>query len=369
MNRIRALAREYPEWTDAVILIIGFALGANLFIFFKMSGLNERYMETIFDSYRFHWITPTIAGLVIGTGFAILEFNVFPKLKIRQLGLLFLIRLISFTLVIVVSIFAVQTIIGTILQGHPLRSTVRLISHFMETGLFFSLYVYLMILGGVLNFFRAMGNRFGPGLLLNYISGKYNQPIEENRVFMFLDLNDSTTLAEDMGHEKYSRMLNELFSTVAKLAAEHNGEIYQYVGDEAVITWLIDEEFRFTNPVRLYQQFRESIQAQTDRYKAEYQTVPGFNASIHGGPVIVTEMGHRRKELAYHGDVMNTASRLLDRGSELGKELVISSFSKGGLPDSETYQVEFVENLVLKGKKTETEIYEVIFMHSAEKVT
>lgn len=359
MNRLRVLARDNPEWVDAVILILGFALGANLFIFFKTSGITEAYMETLFDSYRFHWATPTISGIVIGIGFAVLEFNVIPRWNIRSVAWLIPLRLTAFTLVILVSILLVQVIIGSVFQGHSLSSTWGLVRLFVTTDLFLSLYVYLMLLGLVLNFIRAVGNRFGPGLLVNYISGKYRQPMEENRLFLFIDLNDSTTLAEDMGHKQYSEMLNKLFSSLSRITADYDGEIYQYVGDEAVLTWLITPDFDFTEPLRLYRDFKRKIQKDKGHYQAKYEVVPGFKAALHGGEVIVTELGHRRKDLAFHGDVLNTASRLLGRASDLNKDLLISTFYRKKLDGDDTFSITLVEKMVLRGKQDESAIYEV----------
>ncbi len=359
MNRLRVIARDNPEWVDAFILIIGFALGANLFIFFKMSGLSETYMESLFNAYRFHWSVPTISGIVIGTGFAMLEFKLFPRLHIKSVPILIILRILLFTLVILVSTLLVQVMVGSLIQGHSLSSTWELIREFMFTDIFLSLYIYLMLLGGVLNFFRAMGNRFGPGLLVNYISGKYKKPIEEERVFLFIDLNDSTTLAENLGHSKYSEMLNKLFSTLSRLTLDFDGEIYQYVGDEAVVTWLVTPDFEFSQPVHLFQRFLSTIAEDSSHYHAQYAVVPGFKASLNAGPVVVTEMGHRRKELAYHGDVLNTGSRLLDRCSELGKNLLVSEFYKTKLERENGFEISFVEDMVLKGKQSETGIYEV----------
>jgi adenylate cyclase len=35
----------------------------------------------------------------------------------------------------------------------------------------------------------------GPGTLVNLLLGRYHRPVAEDRIFMFLDLNDSTAIA------------------------------------------------------------------------------------------------------------------------------------------------------------------------------
>lgn len=54
-------------------------------------------------------------------------------------------------------------------------------------------------------FLVQVGEKFGPGVPLGFLRGQYHRPKEEDRIFMFLDLKSSTTLAEQLGHLKYSR--------------------------------------------------------------------------------------------------------------------------------------------------------------------
>ena len=51
--------------------------------------------------------------------------------------------------------------------------------------------------------FLQINNKFGQGVFWNILRGKYNTPREEQRIFMFLDLNASTTIAERLGDKKY----------------------------------------------------------------------------------------------------------------------------------------------------------------------
>jgi len=44
--------------------------------------------------------------------------------------------------------------------------------------------------------------------------GKYYKPKSENRIFMFVDLNSSTTLAEKLGNERYHELLKDFFADI-----------------------------------------------------------------------------------------------------------------------------------------------------------
>ena len=69
----------------------------------------------------------------------------------------------------------------------------------------------------IIIFFRQLDRILGPGVLLSYLLGRYHRPHREARIFMFLDLKSSTSLAEELGHEV--------------LAA---GENFPFVADEKV---------------------------------------------------------------------------------------------------------------------------------------
>ena len=57
-------------------------------------------------------------------------------------------------------------------------------------------------------FFLQMNDKFGPGILKKFLLGQYNRPQKEARIFMFLDMKASTTIAEKIGNEKYFNLLS-----------------------------------------------------------------------------------------------------------------------------------------------------------------
>ncbi len=52
--------------------------------------------------------------------------------------------------------------------------------------------------------------------------------------------------------------------------------------------------------------------------------VPEFKAGLHGGSLTVAEVGANKKEIAYHGDVINTASRIQGACNKLGEKFLAS---------------------------------------------
>lgn len=43
-------------------------------------------------------------------------------------------------------------------------------------------------------------DKYGPGMFWSMLSGEYLKPKIENRIFIFLDINESTSIAEQLGH-------------------------------------------------------------------------------------------------------------------------------------------------------------------------
>jgi hypothetical protein len=73
-------------------------------------------------------------------------------------------------------------------------------------------------------------DKYGPGGFWGMIRGKYVKPRIENRIFIFLDMNNATTIAEKIGHTKYFRLLRDFFAEITIPLLANGGEIYQYVG-------------------------------------------------------------------------------------------------------------------------------------------
>ena len=69
---------------------------------------------------------------------------------------------------------------------------------------------------------------------------------------MFLDLDDSTTIAEKLDDLKYHTFVNEFFKDITQSILFTKGEIYQYVGDEIVVSWNMKKGLANSNCVYIY---------------------------------------------------------------------------------------------------------------------
>jgi adenylate cyclase len=121
------------------------------------------------------------------------------------------------------------------------------------------------------------------GVLLNYLTGRYHKPSIEGRIFMFLDLNDATTIAEKLGSKTYSSFLSDFFKDIDSAFTKAKGQVFQYVGDEVVIIWKLKQGLKNNNCVNAYHSALIILENKKDYYLNSYNMLPTFKASLHLG--------------------------------------------------------------------------------------
>ena len=194
-------------------------------------------------------------------------------------------------------VFTVLLLVASILtvhvfMGDPLNESAwELLKETLTTKTALVILVYTGVVSILFNLIRQMNAMFGPGTLVKIMIGKYHQPKEENRIFMFLDLKSSTTYAERLGHILYSELIQDCFYDLTDTVQQHGVEIYQYVGDEAVLTWTIGEGLKNLNCLEAFFSFEETIQRRANYYFNKYDLVPAFKAGVNLGLVMVAEVG------------------------------------------------------------------------------
>lgn len=187
----------------------------------------------------------------------------------------------------------------------------------------------------VISAVQQVSRKLGPGVLLSWITGKYHSPVEEERIFMFLDMKDSTTLAERLGNLKFSALVRDFFAAMGPPSMRFNAMVSHYIGDEAVISWKVDRGLKNQNCVLFFYGFKDEIEARSKQFTEEYGVIPGFKAGLHIGKVVATEVGDAKSEIVFHGDVMNTTARIQGLCAELGEELLVSSELRKRLGESD----------------------------------
>jgi adenylate cyclase len=195
--------------------------------------------------------------------------------------------------------------------------------------------------------------------LRELLNGRYQQPEAENRVFLFVDLKDSTHLAETLGNDRYSRLVRDFFRDVSPAIVAARGEVYQYVGDEVVVTWPSATGLQFAHCLHCFFDMQRAIAERHAAYQRAYGVVPSFKAGAHGGLVTTVLVGTQHRELVYHGDVLNTTARIQAQCNALGSRFLVSAELRRKLGNQPEFQFTPLGGQTLRGKAGATELFDV----------
>lgn len=167
---------------------------------------------------------------------------------------------------------------------------------------------------------------------------------------MFMDLKASTTIAESLGHIKYSSFIRDAFMDINRVLFQHSAQVYQYVGDEIVVSWNVKEGMNNIHCVEFYFACQKQFADKTDYYMENYGQLPQFKAGLHMGKVTAVEIGEIKRDIAYHGDTLNTAARIQSLCNQYGKKFLASDFFLSKNQLSNEFTIESVDTVLLKGK-------------------
>jgi len=200
-----------------------------------------------------------------------------------------------------------------------------------------------------------VNEKYSPGVFFNIIIGRYLQPREERRIILFLDLKDSTPIAEKLGHKEYFKFIRDFIFYISSGFIDNNGRIYQYVGDEVVVWWPESKE-NALKAINSLLSSRKALNQKQDRFKRRYGVMPEYKAGIHTGLVTVGQVGIIKKDLVMSGDTINTAARIRSACTDMNQKYLISKDVLDFL-DMKEWQAEPMAPIELKGKNQQMELF------------
>ena len=304
-------------------------------------------------------ITAITLGLLIGT----IEILYFNKLFIKKSFLKKIIYKTSIYLGIIILFIVLNRFIYNSIElktgvfTKPVWNNTR---EFFLSYVFYSTAVYLATVVGISLFYSEISDNLGQGILANFLSGKYHTPKEEERIFMFLDMKSSTTIAENIGHIKYFAMLREYFSDMSDPIIEHFGKIYQYVGDEIIVSWKLKDGLQNNNCVNCFFAIKSAINNQTKKYNEKFGLLPEFKAGFHYGKVTTGEIGDIKKDITFTGDVLNTTARIQGLCNTYKVDIIISANLIKVLNLPSQFQIKALGENELRGRDEKMGLFTIL---------
>ncbi len=347
-----------------IIFLICFWLFCAIFITFYDASVLGFKSEIEGEHYSFlRNLIITIINCIIGA-------TLLGSLEVLYLSKLFRKKPFGITLLIKTTIYLMFMLffisMGTLFLysseiNKPLLSgdVLKLYIDFLFSAKVVMAFIYWGIACMSALFILQVSDKFGQGVLISFLLGKYHRPKEDDRIFMFMDLKSSTTYAEKLGHIKYSQFIQDCFFDITDVITKYDAKIYQYVGDEVVLSWSIKEGLEHGHCINSFFAYDTLIKSKRHYYKEKYGIIPEFKAGLHLGKVTVAEVGEIKKELAYHGDVLNTAARIQGKCNDFQKRLLISESMKIKLENQHLFDFSGIGDVSLKGKTKSLNLYEV----------
>ena len=299
-------------------------------------------------------IGPFLGGLVGGS---FIVFYQREKIKGKTYGQKLLIHTLLYCFFLVIFILLVG-IIGAINNKADGSFFSKLYSDIFSLRVLRLLFIWYFILIATV-FLLDVSETYGTTRLKKLILGKYYAPATDERIFMFIDLRSSTTIAEQIGEERFFKMLRFYYELANEAVLNNYGEIYQYVGDEIVISWEKTVGLKNANCLNCFFSVKKIIDDNAEIFKRNFNVIPEFKAALHSGVVATGEIGTVKKDIVYLGDVLNTTARIIALCNHYGKSLMISGKLYQEMVNVQGYEFHFVDAPVLRGKKEKISLYEV----------
>ena len=309
----------------------------SLFLFFLMivflKGTNYTIAKALFSF---------LYGLSIGFVYEITN-------KLRFYRLPFIIRIFIRITLLLFFISLILTLVDFLIADFISTEYENIFTILLSVG-FQNVFIEILLITGFLVLFIELEKQLGNGFILDFFLSKYQKPIQQNRVIMFLDLKDSTTIAEKIGNIEFVSFINLCYSVLTNATIVNNGIILKYVGDEVIITWSEKNGIKNNNCINLYFDFVDDLEKNKALFIEKYGFFPVFKAGIHSGEVTAAILGTIKRQMDYSGDVMNTTARIQSLCNEYKTNLLISESLASLLSENKNIKFNSIGKIQLRGR-------------------
>lgn len=276
----------------------------------------------------FYFINGAVIGFIIAAIGGFVELFVFDEYLRRKKFLVLFFSRTLFFLFLVISVAYTEMVVARMIRDGSSFEKAMKSPDFLElhkSGEFAIAVIYILAMISIVNFTRQMNRKLGSGVLVNFITGKYYQPVYTQRIFMFMRILHSDEIIEKIGRVKFHRFINEIMYDISEPVIRNKGSIYEYVEDEVVISWHMDNGIENGHCIRAFFEARQDINEKKETYFQSYGFVPMIKAALHVGKVVRGEIGDIKSQIVFHGDVMNTAARILEACSLSSRDILVTT--------------------------------------------
>jgi adenylate cyclase len=268
-------------------------------------------------------------------------------------------RLPLWAVLLVSSVVWISSVAAGILIITPVVLNMDAFPEWYVKGAFVQDAIFGLLVVLLVNFWIRANTLVGTRVLSNFLLGRYHRPLREQQVFMFIDVLDARGLVKRLGDIRAQSLIAAVFFDIDAPIVAFGGETHRYIGDELVVTWPFHRAIEDARCVSCALEIAVSLAAKSEHYRAFYGEVPRLRIALHGGAVVVSEIGDDRREIVYFGDTINTTARLRGLAKKIRRQLVISAELLEHMHLPESARAEDMGSFALSGKADETRVYAV----------
>lgn len=339
---------------ELAISILAWFIAGSVWMFWRFYGLETEvaYVTGVVNIFYLVFV----ASVFVGICYFLINKLLDSTKTLRQTRYLWgvLIRTFSIVVIGVFNILLVSVFSAFNTQGEVLEEFKKLM---LYNPVAIKFLVYMLYVSLLFNMILQFQKIFGIKMTMQIAFGYYRKPRFGKFIFMFVDLNDFTTITEEKGHKYIALFLQDCFSLLERSIRKYRGNIYTYIGDAAIMFWSIKDGLckgRFLQAIFC---FFSDIEKQKKTFIEKYGTVPNFKVGVAVGEVIIKEIGEEKREIIYLGDVINTSSRLtgvqkeLDLNSSTDKVFITEELLNKLTNVPKGLTIQSLGRVSLKGKK------------------
>ncbi|CEG58640.1 adenylate/guanylate cyclase domain-containing protein [Legionella fallonii] len=183
----------------------------------------------------------------------------------------------------------------------------------------------------------------------------------ENLTILFSDIQDFTTLSEEIRPQQLMNYLSEYFQSMTESVIVHQGTLDKYIGDAVMAFWNApsrDEKHAFhacQTAVDMLQRAEKLNSYKRQNGLSEFKIRIGINS----GEAVVGNVGSDdRLNFTALGDAVNLSSRLESINKIYHSEIIISHTTYEQVANEFTFRL--LDQVAVRGKRKITTIYELI---------
>jgi adenylate cyclase len=211
---------------------------------------------------------------------------------------------------------------------------------------------------------RAFGHYVDRRVVRRVLAGDLRIAPERREVtVLFVDIRNFTRLSENRDAGELFRLLSFTLDAFSQEVQRQGGIVNKYLGDGLMAIFGAPE----TQDDHARRAVRTALNlVDTARRLNESGKFPGLEigCGMHGGQVVVGDLGGERREFTAIGDVVNVASRIESANKELGTKVLASRYVVDHLGGGAVTRA--IPPMALRGREAPVELFEIVQLASAE---